>query len=169
MSQGPERSIGLSVAASRTSYVTHAAFQSSCTFSERPCLTKQPEAGHLDDKSSRRAVEAGSELKTAEAGRPHTASIKETGPLGTLRTTYPETSHIPSAHPQLVERYIATMSLPKTTREYRLPKVDGFHNLTLQEAPIPKLKSTEVLIKIHAVSLQVGILLPFSILLPCTD
>ena len=121
MSQGPERSIGLSVAASRTSYVTHAAFQSSCTFSERPCLTKQPEAGHLDDKSSRRAVEAGSELKTAEAGRPHTASIKETGPLGTLRTTYPETSHIPSAHPQLVERYIATMSLPKTTREYRLP------------------------------------------------
>ncbi|PIL25844.1 hypothetical protein GSI_11597 [Ganoderma sinense ZZ0214-1] len=46
------------------------------------------------------------------------------------------------------------MSLPKTTREYRLPKVDGFHNLTLQEAPIPKLKSTEVLVKVHAVSLQ---------------
>ena len=49
------------------------------------------------------------------------------------------------------------MSLPKTTREYRLPKVDGFHNLTLEEAPIPKLKSTEVLVKVHAVSLQVGI------------
>ena len=52
------------------------------------------------------------------------------------------------------------MSLPKTTREYRLLKVDGFHNLTLQEAPIPKLKSVEVLVKVHAVSLQVGI--PFS-------
>ncbi|KAI1790518.1 NAD(P)-binding protein [Ganoderma leucocontextum] len=47
------------------------------------------------------------------------------------------------------------MSLPQTTgREYRLPKVDGFHNLTLQEAPIPKLRSTEVLLKVHAVSLQ---------------
>ncbi|KAI0772441.1 NAD-P-binding protein [Trametes elegans] len=46
------------------------------------------------------------------------------------------------------------MSIPQTTREYRLPKVDGFHNLTLTEAPIPKLKATEVLVKIHAVSLQ---------------
>ncbi|RPD77235.1 NAD(P)-binding protein [Lentinus tigrinus ALCF2SS1-7] len=46
------------------------------------------------------------------------------------------------------------MSLPQKTREYRLPKVDGFHNLTLQEAPIPKLKSTEVLVKVYAVSLQ---------------
>ena len=71
----------------------------------------------------------------------------------------------------------STVSLPQTTREYRLPKVrrrllgsvickkyiwlncfclqiDGFHNLTLQEAPIPKLKSIEVLVKVHAVSLQ---------------
>nr|VWO97470.1 N/A [Ganoderma boninense] len=46
------------------------------------------------------------------------------------------------------------MSLPQTTREYRLPKVDGFHNLTLQEGAIPPLKSTEVLLKVHAVSLQ---------------
>ncbi|PIL33945.1 hypothetical protein GSI_03653 [Ganoderma sinense ZZ0214-1] len=46
------------------------------------------------------------------------------------------------------------MSLPKTTREYRLPNPEGFHNLILQEAPIPTLKSTEVLVKIHAVSLQ---------------
>ncbi|KAI0742920.1 NAD-P-binding protein [Daedaleopsis nitida] len=46
------------------------------------------------------------------------------------------------------------MSIPQKTREYRLPKVDGFHNLTLQEAAIPKLKSTEVLVKVHAVSLQ---------------
>ncbi|KAI0632994.1 NAD-P-binding protein [Trametes polyzona] len=46
------------------------------------------------------------------------------------------------------------MSIPQKTREYRLPKVDGFHNLTLTEAPIPKLKATEVLVKVHAVSLQ---------------
>ncbi len=32
--------------------------------------------------------------------------------------------------------------------------MDGFHNLTLIEAPIPKLKATEVLVKVHAVSLQ---------------
>ncbi|KAH9894769.1 NAD-P-binding protein [Cubamyces lactineus] len=31
---------------------------------------------------------------------------------------------------------------------------DGFHNLTLTEAPIPQLESTEVLVKVHAVSLQ---------------
>ncbi|KAI0768997.1 NAD-P-binding protein [Trametes elegans] len=47
------------------------------------------------------------------------------------------------------------MSIPQTTREYRLPKVDGFHNLTLVDSvPIPKLKATEVLVKVHAVSLQ---------------
>ncbi|OSD00032.1 NAD-P-binding protein [Trametes coccinea BRFM310] len=46
------------------------------------------------------------------------------------------------------------VSIPQKTREYRLPKVDGFHNLTLTEAPIPKLKATEVLVKVHAVSLQ---------------
>ncbi|KZT64900.1 NAD(P)-binding protein [Daedalea quercina L-15889] len=46
------------------------------------------------------------------------------------------------------------MPLPTTTREYRLPKVDGFHNLTLKEASIPPPKSTEVLVKVHAVSLQ---------------
>ncbi|KAI0673129.1 NAD-P-binding protein [Trametes maxima] len=46
------------------------------------------------------------------------------------------------------------MSVPQKTREYRLPKVDGFHNLTLTEAPIPQLKATEVLVKVHAVSLQ---------------
>ncbi|KAL1943195.1 hypothetical protein VTO73DRAFT_4270 [Trametes versicolor] len=46
------------------------------------------------------------------------------------------------------------MTVPQTTREYRLPKLDGFQNLTLVEAPIPKLKATEVLVKVHAVSLQ---------------
>ncbi|PCH42350.1 GroES-like protein [Wolfiporia cocos MD-104 SS10] len=46
------------------------------------------------------------------------------------------------------------MPIPTTTREYRLPKVDGFHNLTLQEAPLRTPKSSEVLVKIHAVSFQ---------------
>ncbi|KAI0673166.1 NAD-P-binding protein [Trametes maxima] len=46
------------------------------------------------------------------------------------------------------------MSVPQKTREYRLPKIDGFHNLTLTEASIPNLKGTEVLVKVHAVSLQ---------------
>jgi len=46
------------------------------------------------------------------------------------------------------------MSLPTTTREYRLPKVDGFHNLTLGQASIRPIKALEVLVKIHAVSLN---------------
>ncbi|KAH9931610.1 NAD-P-binding protein [Epithele typhae] len=46
------------------------------------------------------------------------------------------------------------MSIPQTTREYRLPKKEGFHDLTLVESPIPKLKATEVLLKVHAVSLN---------------
>ncbi|KII94421.1 hypothetical protein PLICRDRAFT_675717 [Plicaturopsis crispa FD-325 SS-3] len=41
-----------------------------------------------------------------------------------------------------------------TSREYRLPELDGVHNLTIGEAPLPKLKATEVLVKIHAVSLN---------------
>ena len=66
------------------------------------------------------------------------------------------------------------MSVPTTTIEYRLPKAgvnashaidpvltstlqfDGIHNLVQQEAQIPRLKASEVLVKIHAVSLQVG-------------
>ncbi|KAF9820798.1 hypothetical protein IEO21_01241 [Rhodonia placenta] len=46
------------------------------------------------------------------------------------------------------------MPIPTTTREYRLPKVDGFHNLTIREASIRPPKSSEVLVKVHAVSLQ---------------
>ncbi|KZT00029.1 NAD(P)-binding protein [Laetiporus sulphureus 93-53] len=44
--------------------------------------------------------------------------------------------------------------IPTVTREYHLPKVDGFHNLTLRRAPVRALKSKEVLVKVHAVSLQ---------------
>ncbi|KII83921.1 hypothetical protein PLICRDRAFT_46689 [Plicaturopsis crispa FD-325 SS-3] len=40
------------------------------------------------------------------------------------------------------------------SREYHLPKFDGIHNLTLSEAPMPKPKANEVLVKIHAVSLN---------------
>ena len=39
--------------------------------------------------------------------------------------------------------------------------MDGFHNLTLTTSPIPKLKATEVLVKIHAVSLQVCLPPPY--------
>ena len=47
------------------------------------------------------------------------------------------------------------MPIPEKTREYRLPKAEGFHSLTIVERAIPKIKSTEVLLKVHAVSLQV--------------
>jgi NADPH:quinone reductase-like Zn-dependent oxidoreductase len=46
------------------------------------------------------------------------------------------------------------MAIPKTSREYRLPKKEGIDCLTLTEAPIPPLKSSEVLVKVWAVSLQ---------------
>ncbi|KDQ58231.1 hypothetical protein JAAARDRAFT_35041 [Jaapia argillacea MUCL 33604] len=46
------------------------------------------------------------------------------------------------------------MSIPTTTREYRLPKVDGIHNLQVQEGSIKPPGDSEVLVKIYAVSLQ---------------
>ncbi|EPQ55972.1 NAD P-binding protein [Gloeophyllum trabeum ATCC 11539] len=46
------------------------------------------------------------------------------------------------------------MALPTTFREYRLPKYDGYHNLTIVEASLPQLKANEVLVKVAAVSLQ---------------
>ncbi|TFK48232.1 NAD-P-binding protein [Heliocybe sulcata] len=46
------------------------------------------------------------------------------------------------------------MAIPTTTREYRLPKYDGYHNLTVKEASLPPPKANEVLVKIVAVSLQ---------------
>ncbi|KDQ55976.1 hypothetical protein JAAARDRAFT_195217 [Jaapia argillacea MUCL 33604] len=46
------------------------------------------------------------------------------------------------------------MSIPTLTREYRLPKNGGIHNLTLQETSIRAPSSSEVLVKVHAVSLQ---------------
>ncbi|EPQ55961.1 NAD P-binding protein [Gloeophyllum trabeum ATCC 11539] len=45
-------------------------------------------------------------------------------------------------------------SIPTKAREYRLPKFDGIQSLTLQEAPVPQPGAKEVLVKIHAVSLN---------------
>lgn len=46
------------------------------------------------------------------------------------------------------------MVIPTTTREYRLPKYDGYHNLTLKEVSLPQPRANDVLVKIVAVSLQ---------------
>ncbi|PCH41913.1 NAD(P)-binding protein [Wolfiporia cocos MD-104 SS10] len=46
------------------------------------------------------------------------------------------------------------MSRPTQTREYRLPKRVGIHNLVIQTSPIPSLRATQVLVKVYAVSLQ---------------
>ncbi|KAK0447338.1 hypothetical protein EV421DRAFT_1901450 [Armillaria borealis] len=44
--------------------------------------------------------------------------------------------------------------LPTTTRSYYFPALGSYTNLALQTTPLPTLKSTFVLVKIHAVSLQ---------------
>jgi NADPH:quinone reductase-like Zn-dependent oxidoreductase len=46
------------------------------------------------------------------------------------------------------------MSLPTKSREYHLPKRDGIDCLEIREVPIPSLQSSEVLVKVMAVSLQ---------------
>jgi len=46
------------------------------------------------------------------------------------------------------------MSIPQTYREYRLPKFEGVQSLTLQHAQPRPLKLNEVLVKVHAVSVQ---------------
>ncbi|KII90099.1 hypothetical protein PLICRDRAFT_579311 [Plicaturopsis crispa FD-325 SS-3] len=45
-------------------------------------------------------------------------------------------------------------SLPTVSRAYRLPKFEGIQSLTLSQIDVPPLKATEVLVKIHAVSLN---------------
>ncbi|KAL0576245.1 hypothetical protein V5O48_005727 [Marasmius crinis-equi] len=47
------------------------------------------------------------------------------------------------------------MSIPTTTREYFFTEIGTYENLKLREAPLRAPKSFEVLVKIHAVSLQV--------------
>ena len=53
---------------------------------------------------------------------------------------------------------LPVISLPQTTREYRLPEADGFYSLILRGASIPKIKSTEVPVKVHATCIQVRFL-----------
>ncbi|TFK48230.1 NAD-P-binding protein [Heliocybe sulcata] len=45
-------------------------------------------------------------------------------------------------------------NLPSKTRAYRFPKTDGIESIVLKEESIPQLKANEVLVKIHAVSLN---------------
>ncbi|KAF9029359.1 alcohol dehydrogenase superfamily protein [Hymenopellis radicata] len=59
------------------------------------------------------------------------------------------------------------MSLPTTTKEYYFPERGSFTNLRLKESSIPPLKANEVLVKTHAVSLQVFRILDD--LVPCSD
>ncbi|KAL5526199.1 hypothetical protein ACEPAG_7538 [Sanghuangporus baumii] len=49
---------------------------------------------------------------------------------------------------------MATKSLPTSTREYRLTKQAGIDALRVQQSEISPVKDNEVLVKIHAVSLQ---------------
>ncbi|KAK0224338.1 chaperonin 10-like protein [Armillaria fumosa] len=44
--------------------------------------------------------------------------------------------------------------IPTTTRSYYFPTRGSYRNLVLQTTPLPALRSTSVLVKVHAVSLQ---------------
>jgi len=70
------------------------------------------------------------------------------------------------------------MPIPTTTREYRLPGPQGIQSLNVRESTVRPPKSSEVLVKIHAVSLQYRDLMvthgtyPFGTkedLVPCSD
>ncbi len=54
----------------------------------------------------------------------------------------------------LLPTFTMPAQVPITTRSYYFPALGSYNNLTLQTTPLPALKSTFVLIKIHAVSLQ---------------
>ncbi|KAF8075255.1 alcohol dehydrogenase superfamily protein [Lyophyllum atratum] len=46
------------------------------------------------------------------------------------------------------------MSIPTTAREYILPKIGSYEDLTIHTKEVEKPKATHVLVKVHAVSLQ---------------
>ncbi|KAF6750544.1 alcohol dehydrogenase superfamily protein [Ephemerocybe angulata] len=48
------------------------------------------------------------------------------------------------------------MSIPQKSRQYFLPagRKEGYKNLTITEVEVPKLKANDVLVKVHAASLQ---------------
>ncbi|KAJ7197786.1 alcohol dehydrogenase superfamily protein [Mycena pura] len=70
------------------------------------------------------------------------------------------------------------MSLPATARQYSYPQLGSFNNLVIQDVPVAAPKANQVLVKVHAVSLQFRDLMvaseryPGSIptnLVPCSD
>lgn len=72
-----------------------------------------------------------------------------------------------------------TAQIPTVTRSYYFPTRGSYRNLVLQTTPLPALRSTSVLVKVHAVSLQYRDLLVASgqyrlsnvqdDLVPCSD
>ncbi|KAJ7897665.1 hypothetical protein B0H14DRAFT_2676463 [Mycena olivaceomarginata] len=46
------------------------------------------------------------------------------------------------------------MAIPTTTRQYSYPQLGSYNNLVMEEVPVGPLKSNDVLVKTHAVSLQ---------------
>ncbi|TFK36068.1 alcohol dehydrogenase superfamily protein [Crucibulum laeve] len=70
------------------------------------------------------------------------------------------------------------MSHPPTAREYSFPKIGSYNHLTLQEKKVEQPRANEVLVKVHAVSLQfrdlaiakgVYPIAPAGGLVPCSD
>ncbi|KAJ7106911.1 alcohol dehydrogenase superfamily protein [Mycena epipterygia] len=70
------------------------------------------------------------------------------------------------------------MTLPTTTRQYSYPQLGSYNNLVIQEVPVSAPNSNEVLVKMHAVSLQFRDLMiargtyrgsMISNLVPCSD
>ncbi|KAF9450642.1 NAD(P)-binding protein [Macrolepiota fuliginosa MF-IS2] len=63
------------------------------------------------------------------------------------------------------------MTLPATTRQYQLTKAGSYKNLQIKEVPVNPPKPHDVLVKVHAVSLQYRDLLVASgtYLAPCAD
>ncbi|TFK36067.1 zinc-binding alcohol dehydrogenase [Crucibulum laeve] len=70
------------------------------------------------------------------------------------------------------------MSIPSTTQEYYYPKLGSYRNLKIREQPVKKPHANEVLVKVHAVSLQYRDfaisnrsypVAPESDLVPCSD
>ncbi|CAA7260115.1 unnamed protein product [Cyclocybe aegerita] len=70
------------------------------------------------------------------------------------------------------------MTTPSVTRQYQLPQIGTYNNLVLTEGQVPLPRANEVLLKVHAVSLQFrdlivskglyGVPMPDN-LIPCSD
>ena len=51
--------------------------------------------------------------------------------------------------------------IPQQAHEYFLPKLEGFQYLTERTVDVPRPQPGQVLVKIHAVSLNVRLFVPF--------